>query len=315
LPAPNTPSEIGTPRATLRGTVFEIERYALHDGPGIRTLVFLKGCPLGCLWCSNPESQEVRPRLQYWSEKCIGCRQCLEACPHGALSWQDRIQIDDDACRRCGTCARLCPTEALVLIGQSMSPEEVLREVLKDEHFYRNSGGGVTFSGGEPLVQLDFLLECLRLCRRQGLHTAVETCGHAPWQALEALVPETDLFLFDLKHMDGEAHRRLTGASNTRLLENFQRLVRGGNRLVARVPVIPGLNDGNEQLLGLRDFLVRTGPHVPVDLLPYHRLGRSKYRRLDMPYDLEGLEPPSPARMEQIRRFLAEGGLSVTVGG
>jgi pyruvate formate lyase activating enzyme len=315
LPARNTRSENRAREVDLRGIVFEIERYALHDGPGIRTLVFLKGCPLECRWCSNPESQENRPRLQYYSEKCIACRQCIEVCPHGALGWLDRVEIDHAACRRCGTCAHVCPTEALVLIGRSMGVEEVVREVLKDEHFYRNSGGGVTFSGGEPLMQLEFLLECLRRCRGQGLHTAVETCGHAPWEALEAVARETDLFLFDLKHTDADVHTRLTAVSNALLLENFERLARQGCGLVARVPVIPGLNDGDENLDSLIKLLIRTAPHAPVNLLPYHRLGRSKYRRLGIPYGLEELEPPSPERMEAVRRLFADRGLSVTVGG
>jgi pyruvate formate lyase activating enzyme len=300
----------------VKGRVFEIERYAINDGPGIRTLVFLKGCSLRCIWCCNPESQQSQPQLVYWKRKCIGCGRCIEVCEADALRMtRDGIVIDRDKCTTCGACAEDCYAEALVVIGKEMTPEEVLAEVMRDEPFYRKSGGGVTFSGGEPLEQASFVVRTAGLCKDQGIHTAVETCGAVSWQTMASTLPVIDLYLFDLKIIDAVAHRRCTGSSNRRILENFKKLVGTGKDIRVRFPVIPGCSDGEHNIEALITFLRNTEAGVPVDLLPYHRLGRSKYERLDLGYELEAATPPSPERMAELRKRFEQAGFSVTIGG
>jgi pyruvate formate lyase activating enzyme len=300
----------------VRGRVFEIERYAINDGPGIRTLVFLKGCSLRCVWCCNPESQIPRTQLVYWKSRCLSCSHCIEACEADALTMTpEGIVIDRDRCTVCGACAEVCYAEALVLVGKEMTPEEVLEEVLKDELFYRKSGGGVTFSGGEPFEQSAFVLRTAELCKAHGIPTAVETCGAVPWKTLESSLPLIDLFLYDLKILDSARHERCTGVSNDRILDNFKRLVAAGKQMRVRVPIIPGRNDSDGDLGALVEFLKATAPGIPVDLLPYHRLGRSKYDRLGVGYSLDELEPPSPERMASIKRRFEDGGFPVTIGG
>ena len=299
-----------------KGTVFEIERYALRDGPGIRTVVFLKGCMLTCLWCSNPESQECAPQLVYWREKCLACGSCVEACPNGALSMDsDGVVIDRSKCRTCGTCAKVCNTEAIALLGRTMDSGEILAEVLKDSAFFRRSGGGVTFSGGEPFEQAELLMETALLCKAQGIHTAVETSGLVDPETVAAAMPAIDLFLFDFKETDPERHREYTGADNRLALENFERLVKSGKDVVVRVPVIPKHNDRDENFRRMIGYLSATAPGIRVDLLPYHRLGRGKYRRLDMEYLLDGIEPPSPTRMMEIQGLFEGAGFPTSVGG
>jgi pyruvate formate lyase activating enzyme len=312
--------------AVLSATLFDIERFALHDGPGIRTVVFFKGCPLRCSWCSNPESQDLEPELFYRAAACLRCRRCLEVCPREALSFAGGgLEIDRARCDRCGACADRCNSTALSLVGRTLGVEEVLAEVLRDEPFYRHSGGGVTFSGGEPAAQPEALAEMARRCHEAGLHTALETCGHYPWEVLEEELPWLDLVLYDLKQMDSARHEGITGVPNEQILRNFERLVaertegprgrgggyRGGIRV--RVPLVPGLNDRKEDLLSLRGHLARTAPDVPVDLLPYHRLGNGKYEGLGRPHALAGLLPPDQAYLVQARAFLEEEGLSVRI--
>ncbi|MGA2478546.1 MAG: glycyl-radical enzyme activating protein [Spirochaetia bacterium] len=304
------------PPGAGRGIVFEIERYALKDGPGIRTVVFLKGCLLRCLWCSNPESQEPQPQLVYWREKCLNCRACITACPHGALSWSDGgVLIDRRLCRACGTCAKGCNAEALVLLGRSMSAEEIFLEVQKDAAFYRTSGGGVTFSGGEPFEQPELLRETARLCKGARIHTGVETSGLVPWETMAATLPVIDLVLFDLKEMDPVRHRALTSADNQLVLENFRKLMKTGKAVIVRVPLIPRHNDRTDNYLRMIEFLRSTAPGIRVDLLPYHRLGRGKYRRLNLAYQLEELEPPSQEHVEEIRGLFESAGFPNSVGG
>jgi len=303
-------------KAVITGRIFEIERYAINDGPGIRTLIFLKGCSLHCIWCCNPESQVTQPQLVYWKTKCLGCGRCVEVCEDDVLTLtEDGIVIDRKKCRRCGACADICYAEALVLVGKEMTSEEVLDEVLKDELFYRKSGGGVTFSGGEPFEQSAFVMRTAELCRKHGIHTAVETCGAVPWETLEASLPFIDLYLYDLKVVDSAQHERCTGVPNERILDNFKRLVSAGKDMRVRVPVIPGYNDRDKDLRSLIEFLHTKAPGVPVDLLPYHRLGRSKYERLDLGYGLDGVEPPSPERMNELRAWFEKAGFPVTIGG
>lgn len=298
------------------GTVFEIERFAVNDGPGIRTVVFLKGCPLRCLWCANPESQKNVNQLMYWSTRCIGCGECIRVCPQGALSrGESGIVRDTEKCILCGACADACNSEAFTVIGGEMSAEQVADIVERDRDFYASSGGGVTFSGGEVMAQPDFLAALAKECKSRGISTCVETSGFAPWSAFEKSMPYIDQYLYDIKCMDPVRHRELTGVPNDIILANFEKLVRAGKPVRPRMPIIPGCNDRDSDMEQAADFLAGICPGVRVDLLPYHSLGVSKYDRLGMNYDLPETAPPSNERMEELAAFFKERGFAVTVGG
>jgi len=298
------------------GIVFEIERYAIHDGPGIRTLVFLKGCPLECLWCANPESQQKQPQLVYSENKCLGCRKCIETCSENALTVGIHgIVINYTKCRSCGRCVSVCNAEALVLLGRKMEANEVLKEILKDENFYRNSGGGVTFSGGEPFAQIDFLMALVRLCKKNFIHTCIETCGNVSWAIMSRILPYVDIFLYDFKAMNPEKHQKYTGVSNKLILNNFKKLVILGKEVIARIPIIPGLNDDEENYRILIQFLSKNAPGVHINLLPYHRLGLSKYHLINKTYTLNNLKPPTAKKVKEIKKMLTNSGFDVSIGG
>lgn len=320
----------------ITGVVFNIQRFALHDGPGIRTTVFLKGCPLTCWCCHNPESQMAATEIVFHAGRCLHCGACVEACPTGALAAAGGAAGADDAapaggppgdtaapaahptpalCVRCGACAEACPAAARELVGREMRADEVLTEVWRDEPFYRESGGGATFSGGEPLLQLDFLEALLRGCRERGVHAALDTCGYAPWEAFERVRGLVDLFLYDLKSLDGDRHRAFTGVGNEPILANLRELVRRGHAVVLRVPVVPGLNDDDGSLEALAALAAGLPGLRGVDLLPYHRLGAEKYARLGRDYRLADVAPPAPARVMAMAAVLRGRGLTVTTGG
>jgi len=304
------------PQPSQTGLVFDIQRFSIHDGPGIRTTVFLKGCPLHCPWCHNPESQAPVPELLLWPERCIGCAACLDACRHGAIARDGTGVITDLAlCTACGACAEACYAEARVLVGRTMSVAQVMAEVERDVVFYDQSGGGVTLSGGEPLAQSDFLLALLRALRRRGLHTALDTCGHAPWQVLDRVRPYVDLFLYDLKLMDDARHRRITGVSNATILDNVRALAAAGHRLRLRVPIIPGVNDDEANVRALGAFAAALPGLDGVDLLAYHPTARDKYRRLNRNYPLPDLHPPSESDMAVVAQRLRAAGNDVRIGG
>jgi len=276
--------------------IFNIERHALHDGPGIRTLVFFKGCPLNCIWCSNPEGQLSKPELLFRSRDCISCMRCVRVCPKGAVKvTEDRVMVADDRiiyndrglCIACGTCVSVCPAGAREIAGREMLVGEVVDEVLKDEIFYRNSGGGVTVSGGSPLLWPDFVAELFNALKRHAVHTAVETCGAVPWDHFEKVLDNTDLFLYDLKHMDSAKHGKFTGRGNERILENLELLAQAGAKIIVRVPIIPLFNDNPDDIGALARFTMGLSSKPPVQLLPYHTLGRSKYHHLEREYPLE----------------------------
>lgn len=313
------------------GVIFDTKRYSIHDGPGIRTTVFLKGCPLSCWWCHNPEGQAMEPELILRPERCIGCGACLEVCEHGAIFHDgERIVTDRGRCTACGACVQVCYAEARALVGREVTVAEVMDAIERDTAFYDESGGGVTISGGEPLAQPDFLRDLLRACQARGLHTTLDTCGFAPWEALDDVREDVDLFLYDLKLMDDARHRELTGVSNRRILENLRRLSgeghrmlrqgsaqvlrqcsaqvlrRGSAQVVLRVPVIPGINEDEENLRAIGAFAAELPSLERVDLLPYHRIGRDKYRRLGKPCPMPETAPPSEARMDKIARRLHE---------
>lgn len=290
------------------GTVFNIERYAVHDGPGIRTLVFLKGCPLRCLWCCNPESQRPGAELLLFPENCIGCGACVESCRSGAISLREGSLVTDAGrCTLCGACAESCYPKARTVCGREMSVGEVLELLRKDVPFYRRSGGGVTLSGGEPFFQYEFAAALLCACREAGIHTAVETCGYVPEERFQAAAPLVDAYLFDLKHMDPESHARLTGVDNARILRNFEFLLKAGKQVVPRVPMIPGLNDTEEALGAVCAFL-RERSVGTLNLLPYHELGVHKYARVGKQYTLN-LRPHTVEEIAEKKRFVESQGM------
>lgn len=305
----------------LRGLVFNLQRFSFHDGPGIRTTVFLKGCPLRCWWCHNPEGQSPEPDLLLRPERCIGCGACLSACPYGAIAVDGAgtLRTDRSRCHHCGACVEVCYAGARELAGRWMTVEEVIAEVERDIPFYGASEGGerggVTFSGGEPLSQPDFLHALLVACRARGLHTAVDTSGFAPWPVLDRIRGLVDLFLYDLKVVDDARHRRYTGVSNRRILENLRRLSAAGHRIFLRIPLIPGVNDDPEAVHQALAFAA-TLPRIDrVDLLPYHATGLGKYERLDIPYALHETRPPSDERVAEIARAWERAGFAVKIRG
>jgi pyruvate formate lyase activating enzyme len=300
----------------LTGWIFDIKRFAVHDGPGIRTTVFFKGCGLRCAWCHNPEAISPRPELAVFPQKCIGCGMCLEVCP------EDAHEVGDGAaggrvfhrgrCRLCGACVEVCYAEALMMQGREIGVEEALAELRKDAAFYANStDGGVTLSGGEPLMQAAFALALLRGCKAEGFHTAVDTCGQVGWETIEEILPFVDLWLYDFKHPEPEEHRRLTGASNDRILANLRRLSEQGASIEIRMPIVPTVNDSRESIDLAAEFLAGLANAPAVRLLPYHRLGASKYERLDLEETMPEVEPPSPERLREIAARLEGRGLRV----
>jgi pyruvate formate lyase activating enzyme len=296
----------------ITGTVFDIRRYSIHDGPGIRTAVFFKGCPLECHWCHNPEGRSYQPELIFRPARCILCDDCLKVCPHEAVSRTgDAILIDRTRCKVNGECAAVCNAEALQVVGRVMTVQQVLVELERDNVFYDQSGGGITFSGGEPLAQPGFLLELLIACRTRSLHTAVDTTGFTSWKILDGIRQNVDLFLYDLKLMDDARHRRWTGVSNTTILANLRRLSEIGHKIIVRIPIIPGINDDEENLRQTGSFL-STLPNVPaVELLPYHNIAEGKYAGLGISYELAEILPPTQEHMQTITTLLAGYGLTV----
>jgi pyruvate formate lyase activating enzyme len=278
------------PNLETRGLVFDIQRFALHDGPGIRTTVFLKGCPLRCLWCHNPESQSFRPQIGFKTDRCQHCLACVAVCPHGAQrEAQGRHVMDQAHCQVCQRCLPVCAYAALRLIGEERSVGEVLAEALKDRAYYERSGGGLTLSGGEPLGQFAFARDLLAAARAAGLHTCLDTTGFDRWEHLAALLPLVDLFLYDYKATDADEHRRLTGVSNGRILANLHRLYGQGAAIVLRCPLVPGINDGPAHMQGIA-ALARHYPNlVGVEILPYHNMGRHKAAEVGMAPVLDDL--------------------------
>jgi len=298
------------------GLIFDIKKYSIHDGPGIRTTVFFKGCPLSCWWCHNPESQSPVREMLLRDNRCIRCGACIDTCPHHAISWDgDEVITDRAKCEQCGTCTAVCYADARESVGREVTVEQVMTEIERDIAFYDESGGGVTFSGGEPLLQRDFLFELLQACKAKEIHTAVDTSGCAAWPTFDRIRPYVDLFLYDLKLMNDDKHREFTGVSNQSILKNLQALSQQGHHIIVRVPIIPGINDDDETVQQIGAF-ANTLPHlIGVDILPYHHIGIDKYLRLNKPYRLFETRQPSEERMAQIAQQLHQFGLSVRIGG
>jgi pyruvate formate lyase activating enzyme len=298
------------------GLVFNIQKYSVQDGPGIRTTVFLKGCPLCCEWCHNPESQSARPQVIVLENRCIACGQCRETCTFAAtLGGAGPLPREIEGCTLCGECVDACPTSARQIVGKRMAVDEVMDEITRDRIFYDDSCGGITFSGGEPLAQPAFLKELLIACHTRGLRTAVDTCGFACTDLILEIARLTDLVLFDLKLMDDARHRKHTGVSNAPILANLKALDQVHNRIWVRVPLIPGINDDTENLDATAHFVAALSGVQRVNVLPYHKTAVEKFRRLGMVYRLGPVEPPSAERVEAaLQRFRAVG-LEAVVGG
>lgn len=295
-----------------KGIVFNIERYTLHDGPGIRTTVFLKGCPLRCLWCCNPESQNLKKEMTFFPTKCTGCGHCRELCPNHAIVQEERqkpIKIIFDKCVGCGTCVEKCHAEALVPVGQEMTANEVVSYIKKDLPFYKRSNGGVTLSGGEPLLQIEFAKDILEGCKNYGIHTAIQTCGFVPEKNFDLILPYLDLIIFDIKHLDPQEHLKLTGVENARIMENIQYLNSRHANLVLQIPLIPGLNDSAEHLADIFHFAKKLDAVKGISILAYHRLGVLKYDRLGRPYSLADLQAPSAAYLRMKKKWCRQFGV------
>ena len=301
-----------------RGLIFNIQTYSIHDGPGIRTTVFVMGCPLKCIWCQNPESQQFQPQLFYDSEKCSGCGNCVEVCPLGAIEvYEGRSWTNRDTCTGKGKCTEICPNEARNLIGSYMSAGEVFQEVIEDKIFFDKSGGGVTLGGGEPLASPDFTIALLKLCKNIGLHTALDTSGYASWKVMKTVLEYVDLVLYDIKHMDPVKHREFTGVSNELILDNIKRIHSELSvPIFIRIPLVPKYNDSPENLRETARFVaVDLDPSIGVHLLPYHRLGETKYSRLEKSDDPIYIDTPSDEDMQRHMEIFSSFGLKVYEGG
>jgi pyruvate formate lyase activating enzyme len=299
--------------AGLCGLVFDVQKYSLHDGPGIRTTVFIKGCPLACRWCSNPESQSPKQEIMTYDIRCIGCGKCAEVCSTGAITFTEAgREIDWEKCDECLECARVCPARGIECVGNYMTVDEVVAKVEQDRIFYDNSGGGMTASGGEPLVQWEFVSSVLERCREKGIHTALDTTGMAPWKNLEQVIEHTDLVLFDVKHMDSAIHKVGTGVGNETILENARKAAKKATTWV-RIPLIPGFNISESNLTRTARFAIEIGAEK-VSLLPYHNLGSSKYPKLGKTYSMEDTPLLDEEKVEEIKSWLEAMGLRVEIG-
>lgn len=299
-----------------KGFVFDIKKYAIHDGPGIRTTVFFKGCPLQCQWCHNPESWRQHPEQGWRRGRCIACHQCIEVCTAKAISFVDNVPVTDASkCVLCGRCVDACVTGAREVIGQEMTVSEVMIEIEKDVIFYDQSGGGVTFSGGEPLMQPEFLLELLNRCQEQQIHRAVDTSCYAEPEIVEMISETADLFLCDLKHMDSDVHERFTGVANDLILNNIKRLSEARKEIVIRIPIVPGFNDDQANIEATGKFIASLPNVSRIDILPYNLGGKEKSTRLAGGIELMQAETPAEEVIGLIADNLNNYGLDVKIGG
>lgn len=296
------------------GLVFDIQRYSIHDGPGIRTIVFLSGCPLSCEWCSNPESQTLNFVIMYQKKDCVHCGRCISVCKRGAIHPNNEGFIDRAKCSGCGECVNACPTGALVLKGKRMTVAQVIKELKKDAITYRRSGGGITLSGGEPLLQSDFSRELLRACKAQGWHTAIESTGFATEDAIKKVFTFVDLGLIDIKNIDAEKHKRHTGVSNESILKNIK-IIAQMTKVVIRVPVIPGFNSSIEEILAIARYAKEVSGVDTLHLLPYHTYGENKYELLGRDYRMKAVKSLMASEMEKLQEIVESQDLKCIIGG
>ena len=301
-----------------KGIIFNVQHYSIHDGPGIRTTVFMKGCPLKCAWCQNPESQKLQPELFFNAEACTGCGSCVQVCPVKAIEIvEGKSKTNRKLCSGIGKCAEVCPNEARTMMGRVVTAGEVFKEVNGDSIFYQRSGGGVTLSGGDPVAQPEFSISILKLCKNAGIHTAIETSGCVKWEILSQILNYVDLVLYDFKEMESAKHKTHTGVSNTLILDNVRKIYHERQiPLLARVPVVPGFNDSVENITATARFVANElGKDVKVHLLPYHRLGETKYERLEYISTTTSIKPPTDEQMAKLNEIVASFGLTVAIGG
>lgn len=298
----------------MTGRVFNIQRYSIHDGGGIRTIVFFKGCPLSCLWCANPESQKLNEEILFDKKRCLDCKSCLNICKNGAIC-EGENRINADLCKLCKACIEGCYPGALRLAGEDKTVEEIMVEIRKDAPFYSESGGGVTLSGGEPASQWQFAAALLDACKNEGIHTAMETCGYAPKQNFLELAKRVDLLLYDIKHIDNEIHKQITGVGNEEILENAKAAAQIAKEMIIRIPVIPSYTDSKENIAGIAAFAAELKNIKEINLLPYHAYGRGKYTQIGREYPMGELIPPSKEYLDELVKLVEKHGLKAKIGG
>lgn len=299
------------------GLIFNIQRYSINDGPGIRTTVFFKGCPLNCAWCHNPEGISPKPQLAFIETRCAGCGKCAEVCPE-ALSPAQFTEFGMQAffkCKLCGKCVEICLAQAREIVGKLFSVSELINEILKDRVFYEESKGGVTFSGGEPLLQYDFLIEMLAVCRKYEISTAIDTCGFTTPERLKTVAELADLFLFDIKFYNNRKHIYYTGVSNEGIFNNLKILALMNKKVWLRVPILPGLNTSDEELCSIAEMVAHNPAIKQINLLPYHRTGLQKAKRIYHKEEQLDLRPPQNDELEKIKRLFLKTGKPVIIGG
>lgn len=301
----------------MKGLIYDMQRFAIHDGPGIRTLIYMKGCPLKCLWCSSPQTQKPSTEILHVELNCKKCGRCIEVCSNKAItiSDDDTVKIDRKLCQGCGDCVETCLNQALKLAGRQITVEELFQEVNKDSPFYRRSKGGITVGGGEPTMQHEFVTAFLKRCKQTYIHTALESCGYVKWEYLEKILEYLDFAYFDIKHMDPLIHKEITGVSNEMILENIKK----SSELlpvIIRIPVAPRLNDSDANILATAKFAAELGNNLQrIELLPYHKFGTHLYDQLDMEYNLKDVEPPSDEHMERLKKLIESCGIKAQIGG
>ncbi|WP_293665803.1 glycyl-radical enzyme activating protein [Tepidibacter sp.] len=298
------------------GIVFNMQRFSIHDGPGIRTIAFLKGCPLTCDWCSNPESHKKKPEVMFNLNNCKGCRKCEKVCALGAIDFSLPHRVNQDICTGCGKCVEVCFPRGLVMSGNKRMVEEVIKDLKKDSTQYRRSGGGITLSGGEPLLQQDFSEELLKACKALGWHTAMETTAFAKKDVIEKVIPWVDLVLLDIKSIDASQHKRYTGVNNEIILENAKTIAQLGVEIIVRVPVIPMFNADEKSIRDIANFTKSLGVVKELHLLPYHRLGVNKYECIGKHYPIRpNIKTPSEDTMMKLKGIVESVGIKCSVGG